>query len=290
MSSFFLTDSNTELPLHVVDQYNVNFIPMPYTIDDVEYPYDLGRDTDIRDFFQRMRNGSKPITSMYSPQFYIDYFTDILKTGQDILFVMFSSRLSGTFDCVQQAREAVLVDFPERSIRLVDTRSISVGAGLLVYQALQMREAGKSDEEIAAWIEENRTRSNHIFTVSDLEYLKRGGRISGTAAALGTVLDLKPVLAIDKVGKLFPADKLRGRKKALRHLVDAVLNKAVDPENNVLALVHADCEEDAQFILKELEGKIKFKEYWVQLVGPVIGTHAGPGTIGVCFLGQEREG
>lgn len=289
MASLFLTDSNTELPLWVVDKYGVEFFPMPYTIDDVEYKYDLGRETDIREFFEKMRNGSRPTTSMYSPQFYIDYFTDVVKKGQDILYVMFSSKLSGTYDCVMSAREAVLAEYPERSIRIVDTRGISLGAGLLVYKALQMREAGASDEEIAQWVESNRLHVNSIFTVSDLEYLKRGGRISNAAAFFGTMLDLKPIIKVDAEGKLAPADKLIGRKKALRYLVDKVLTLAENPEENVLAVLHADCEEDAQFVLRQLEGKIKFKEYWTQLVGPVIGTHAGPGTLAVCFMGKERE-
>lgn len=288
MQSIIMTDSNTELPLEVVDKYNVPFVRMPYTINNQEYFYDLGRESNLDDFYAQVRGGAMPITSMLPPAFYEEYWRPMLEAGTDILFICFSSQLSGAFNCINMARETILQEFPERKITLVDTKSISGGAGLLVYEALKMRENGKTDEEILAWLEENRTRMHHWVTVNDLMHLKRGGRISTAEAVFGGILDIKPILKINAEGKLLPCGKVSGRKKAIRTLAANVEQTVGDPAGKICVILHGDCEADALLLKQQIENKVAFQEIWVRKVGPVIGTHAGPGVLAVCYLGNER--
>lgn len=289
MPTIIMTDSNTEIPLWLKEKYDIPVVQMPYTLDGVEYTYDLGEKIDIQDFYRRVRGGSMPITSTYSPQFYVDFWQPMLEAGNDILFICFSSGLSSVFSHVEMAREMVRQTYPERTITLVDTKSISRGAALLVYKALQMREAGASIEEITLWLENNKMRAQHWFTVDDLFHLKRGGRLSGAAAAVGTLVNLKPVLTVNRQGQLVVAEKVIGRKKAMRTLLKRLEELAEDPEHNVLCILHADCLEEGRKLEQMVREQMNFAEVWLDYVGPVIGTHAGPGTLAFTFMGKERE-
>lgn len=284
-----MTDSNSELPLSIVHKYNVPFIRMPYIHNDEEYAYDLGENTDFKAFYNQMREGKMPSTVAYPPQHYIEKFTPILEEGKDILFLSFSSRLSAAFSYIETAAAELLETYPDRRIEAVDTKSISGGMSLLVYRALQMYDAGDSLDAIATWVRENAQRANHAFTVGNLKYLFRGGRVSATAAVAGTIMSIKPILRVDPDGYLVPDEKVKGRKKALRRLAQLVIERAEAPENNAIALFHADCEADALFIKELVEKEVHFKEWFVQYIGPVIGSHTGPETVSICYLGKERD-
>ncbi|HWS29336.1 MAG TPA: DegV family protein [Clostridia bacterium] len=285
-----LTDADSELPLSIVDRYNVHFVPMPYHMDGNEYAYDLGRATDYKHFFERIRAGSIPTTTTYPPQYYMDMWKPYLDAGQDVLFLSFSSMLSAAYSFLCTARDELSEMYPERKIIAVDTKSISAGMAILVYEALKLRENGADIDFVAQWVEHNAMRANVWFTVDDLNHLKRGGRVSPAAAAMGSLLNLKPIITMSRAGRLVPCEKVNGRRKSLRFIADAIASRAENPSDNVLIILHGDCEEDAYAVkaLVEEQG-VAFKEYFIQFVGPVIGAHTGAQTLGVGFFGKERE-
>ena len=215
-----MTDSDSDLPYALKVQYDIPVVYMPYTLDGKEYFDDLGQTLDHKSFFDAMRQGAHPTTSALNETVYEEYFEPYFEQGQDILFLAFSSQLSGTINAIRAARETLLEKYPERKFVLVDTLSISGPQTLLVLKAHEMYRAGESIETVAAWVEANKLRAQAYFTVDDLKYLQRGGRISSAAAAIGSLLDLKPILTETREGKLAAAQKVRGRKMALGYLVD----------------------------------------------------------------------
>ena len=288
-SYVFMTDSDSDLPYSYVDELDMTMVYMPYIIDGKEYYDDLGRSGKQKEYFDNMRAGATPVTSLLPQPVYEEYFEPVLQQGKDILFVAFSSQLSGTIRNIYAAREELLEKYPERKITVVDTLSISAPQSILILKAHALYREGKSMEEVAAWLEENKLKAQAWFTVDDLVYLKRGGRISAVAAAVGGLLDLKPIITETKEGKLVSSEKVRGRKAALRALVDKAVENIDDPANADVIILHADAPEDAARVESKLKEKIpglnKVDTYYV---GPVIGAHCGPGTVAVCFFGKER--
>lgn len=284
----FMTDSDSDLPYALKQQYDIPVVYMPYALDGKEYFDDLGQTLDHRSFFNKMRAGSQPTTSALNETVYLDYFEPILKGGQDLLFVAFSSQLSATIQAVYAARETLLQRYPERRMTVVDTLSISAPMTLLVLKAHEMYRAGKSMDEVAQWLEENKLRAQAWFTVDDLKYLKRGGRISPAVATIGTLLDLKPILTETLEGKLAPAGNVRGRKKAMSYIVDRAVENVVDQKESVSIILHADSAQDAEKLKAMLLEKLPEMTIRIENVGPVIGAHAGPGTLAFCFLGKKR--
>ena len=284
-----VTDSNSETPLSIAKQYDVPYVPMPYVLEDQEYYYDLGENTDFKSFFNKVREGSIPSTSTYPPSYYVDLLTPFLAEGKDVLFIAFSSQLSAAQSYVHTAKAQLMEVFPERRIEIFDTKSISGGMAVQVHGALKRYHDGATMDEVIAWLETASPRANAWFSVDDLDHLKRGGRISPTVAAIGSLLSIKPVLRINKEGCIVPAEKARGRKKAIRRLAELTIERAQDPESNIMVIMHADCEADAMHLKSLIEEKVKFEHIYVQYVGPVIGSHAGPDTIGACFLGVANE-
>lgn len=290
MNSYvFMTDSDSDLPFSYVDELDLTMVYMPYMIDGKEYFDDLGRSGKQKEYFDNMRNGATPVTSLLPQAVYEEYFEPVLQQGKDILFVAFSSQLSGTIRNIYAAREELLEKYPERKITVVDTLSISAPQTILILKAHAMYREGKSMEEVAAWLEENKLKAQAWFTVDDLVYLKRGGRISAVAAAVGSMLDLKPIITETKEGKLVSTEKVRGRKQALRVLVDKAVENIDDPANADVIILHADAPEDAERLESKLREKMpaleKIDTYYI---GPVIGAHCGPGTVALCFFGKER--
>lgn len=290
MNSYvFMTDSDSDLPFRYVDELDLTMVYMPYMIDGKEYFDDLGRSGKQKEYFDNMRAGATPVTSLLPQAVYEEYFEPVLEQGKDILFVAFSSQLSGTIRNIYAAREEMLEKYPERKITVVDTLSISAPQTILILKAHAMYREGKSMEEVAAWLEENKLKAQAWFTVDDLVYLKRGGRIGAVAAAMGTMLDLKPIITETKEGKLVSTEKVRGRKQALRVLVDKAVENIDDPANADVIILHADAPEDAERLESKLREKIpaleKIDTYYI---GPVIGAHCGPGTVALCFFGKER--
>lgn len=288
-SYVFMTDSDSDISYQFVDANDVEMVYMPYMVDGVEYPDDLGRAGKQKEYFQRMREGTAPKTSLLPVSAYLEYFEPHLKNGKDILFIAFSSKMSATIQNAFQARDELKKAYPDRTILIVDTLSISQPMALLVKTAYALYADGKPMEEVAQWVEDNRLRAHAWFTVDDLVYLKRGGRISAMAATMGSLMDLKPILTLCRDGSMTAENKIRGRKSALRYLADKTAEFIQDPAGQTIVIMHADAEEDA----KRLEALIRERvpnlgKVEIVFVGPVIGAHAGPGTVASVFMGKER--
>ncbi|MBE5778328.1 MAG: DegV family protein [Clostridiales bacterium] len=285
----FFTDSDSDLPYRYVDELDMQMVYMPYIIDGKEYLDDLGREGKQKEFFDNMRNGATPVTSLLPTAVYLEYFEPVFEAGKDILFVAFSSQLSGTINNIYAAREELLEKYPERKMIVVDTLAISIPQSILILKSHALYREGKPMEEVAQWLEENKSKAQAFFTVDDLVYLRRGGRISALAAAFGTMLDLKPIITEGKDGKLNAIEKVQGRKRALRTLADKAAENIDDPANADVTIIHADAPEDAARLEKLLKERIPgLENIAVEYVGPVIGAHCGPGTVAVCFFGKER--
>lgn len=288
-SYVFMTDSDSDLPFSYVDELDINMVYMPYVLNGQEYFDDLGRNGTQKEYFDKMRAGETPVTSLLPVAAYLEYIEPCFQEGKDILFIAFSSQMSGTIENLRQARDELLAKYPERKMTIVDTLSISAPMSLLVLKAYELYAAGKSMEEVAAWVEANKLRAQAWLTVDDLKYLRRGGRISAVSATMGTMLDLKPIIIEGRGGKMDAVDKVQGRKRALRVLAERTAENLEDPENQVIVILHADAQEDAdrlEALIREAVPTIG--EIRQQLIGPVIGAHCGPGTIASCFLGKER--
>ncbi len=285
----FMTDSDSDLPFHYVDELDLTMVYMPYIIDGTEYMDDLGRSGKQKEYFDQMRAGAVPVTSLLPTAVYEETFEPFFKDGQDILFLAFSSQLSGTIQNIYAAREDLLKKYPDRKMTVVDTLSISAPQFLLILGAYALYDQGKPMDEVAAWVEENKLKAQAWFTVDDLQYLRRGGRVSAMAATVGSALDLKPIITESKEGKIISADKVRGRKAALRYLADRTFENIVDAANQTLIIMHADCPEDAARLEALIRERVPdLQAIQTVFVGPVIGAHCGPGTIAACFMGKER--
>ena len=290
-SSYIITtDSNTELPLAIAKEYNVNYVPMDYLLDGQEYFYDLGENTDYKAFFNAVRSGKLPTTSTYPPPYYVELWRPMLESGKDVLHLGFSSKLSAAYSYLSEARDMLNEEFASsgRRVITVDLLSISGGAAVLVYEAFRRQRAGQGIDEVAGWVEQNTKNAQHWFTVNDLNHLRRGGRLSATTAIVGSVLNVKPILILNREGRVIPLDKVMGRRKAISYLSDKVREYADRPEDTACVILHGDCLEDAQELQRLVESHTKFREVFLQFVGPVIGTHAGPDVLGICFMGKER--
>lgn len=287
MSYIIMTDSDSDLPFALQQEMNMPVVKMPYTLEGQEYLDDLGQTLDYKTYYDKMRAGAHPTTSALNEYVYLEYFEPILKE-QDLLFIAFSSKLSATINAIYAAREQLLEKYPERKFIVVDTLSISGPQTLLIIKAHEMYKAGASMEEVAAWLEENKCRAQAWFTVDDLVYLKRGGRVSPAAAAIGTLLDLKPILTETYEGQLAAADKVRGRRKAMNYIVDKAVENIVDPEESIALVLHADAPADAQRLMEMTAARLPALRMRIENVGPVIGAHAGPGVVALCFMGKKR--
>ncbi len=284
----FMTDSDSDLLFSIADEKNIPVVQMPYTLDGVEYLDDNGRTSQEKKLFARMREGSAPNTSLLPTPVYVEYFEPILKE-KDLLFVAFSSKMSATIENVYAARDELLAKYPERKMIVVDTLSICGPMSILVLKAHKMYEDGATMEEIEQWLLDNRLKAHAWFTVEDLVYLKRGGRISSTSAILGSALNIKPILVLSKEGKIEPESKVQGRKKAMKTLADKVADNIIDPENQELLLMHGDVEDAAEDMAALIRHKVpNIGSIRIQMIGPVIGAHCGPGTLCIAFMGKER--
>lgn len=287
MDYILMTDSDSDLPFALQQEMAIPVVHMPYALEGKEYLDDLGQTMDYKTYYDKMRAGATPTTSALNEMVYMEYFEPILKE-KDLLFIAFSSKLSATINAIYAAREQLLKQYPGRKFIVVDTLSISGPQTLLVIKAHQMYTQGKPIEEVAAWLEENKLRAQAWFTVDDLKYLKRGGRVSPAAAAVGTLLDLKPILTETCEGTLSAADKVRGRRKAMNYIVDKAVENIEDPAESIALLLHADAPEDAARLKDLVAAKLPDLTVRMENVGPVIGAHAGPGTLALCFMGKKR--
>jgi len=281
------TDSDTEIPYTFADEHHIPVFLMPYTVNGEERLFDLGRNTDFVKFYEELADGADAITSTRPPMDIADFFRDIVRDGKDVLYLSFSSALSGHYDLTQMARTMVLEDYPDARIEIVDTLSISMGAGQIVMYAQKLKEEGKSLDEIKDWVVNNRKYSHAWFSVDDLNYLKKGGRLSSAAAAIGTILDVKPILKINIDGKIVAADKVKGTKKIMKFFLNVIQENVVNPEEQTSYVLHANNMESALKMKELMEQSFAFREVKIQDVGPVIGCHTGPGVLAVIFMGKE---
>ena len=282
-----MTDSCCDLPAGLAQSLNLTVLPLSVLLDGKEYLNHLDfRDLDPKDFYARVRAGSMGTTAAISVGTFRDAMEPILREGNDILCIAFSSALSTTYQSAAIAAQELSDQYPDSKIVVADSRAASLGQGLLVTLAARQKQAGKSLEELAAYVEETRDRLCHWFTVDDLYHLKRGGRVSAAAALFGTMLQMKPVLHVDGEGRLIPMDKVRGRKASLRALVDKMAELAVDTENVYIS--HGDCLEEAEELAAMVRERFGTKDILINFVGPVIGNHSGPGTMALFFLGKHK--
>lgn len=283
-----ITDSSCDLPREYVDDNNIEVISLVLNLNGQIIKDDLGKTLSYKDFYQKMRDGATPTTSQVNAHEFEEAFIKHIKNGDSIIYISISASLSGTFNSANIAKNNLLEEYPEAKIELVDSLSASIGQGLLVLKACEMRDNGASIEEIVEWIEENKRKVIHSILIDDLNHLKRGGRISGATATIGGLLNIKPSAYLDDEGKLAQGERIKGKKKALRFLANEVKERAIDSENEVLYICHGDCQEEAESLRDIIEQEVKFKNVIINYVGNVIGAHTGPGALAVIFLGKNR--
>ncbi len=287
---WLVTDAGCDLPQSYVEKVEkITVMPMVYTMDGQEHPCALGDVSTWHPFYEALRGGKVATTSQVSTEEYLKEFRRLIAMGEEVLALVFSSGLSGTYQAANLAREIVLEEHPDAQIKVVDSLCASAGEGLLVHYALEKRAQGLSLEDAAAWLVDNRQRLVHWFTVDDLMFLRRGGRVSATAAFMGSMLKIKPILHVDFEGKLIPREKVQGRKKSLKRLAEKVNELAVPRDGQTVFVSHGDCEEDAKYTVQCLE-ELGFHAKTVQMspIGAIIGAHSGPGTVAIFFLGEHR--
>ena len=288
-----ITDTTADLPYDYLQEHDIGIVGLSYMVDgvttiSVSEPSDKA-EVVAKNFYAKMRNGSTPTTALVNQQTYLDAFEAELVKGHDIFYMAFSSGLSGSYQNAAMASRELAEKYPERVIRVVDTRAASLGEGLLVYLTIEKHEQGASDEELEAFMLKTRDYIQHWFTVDDLVYLKRGGRISSAAAAIGGVLNIKPVLDVDEEGKLIPREKVQGRKRALKALVDKMdVHFAKDADAPVF-LSHGDCFDDAMLVVNMIKQRFGIEVKIINYITPIIGAHSGPGTVALFFLGKDKK-
>ena len=288
MSAYLIvTDSTTDLPKSYYEEKGVPVISLSYILDGVTYEDMNGLSG--REFFDKIRAGSMPTTSQINPEQAREKLEPIVKEGNDILYIGFTSGLSGSYNSVRMAAEELKEEYPERKIVTIDSLCASMGEGLLLYKAVQLKEQGKSLEEVAEWVENNKMNICHDVTIDDLFHLHRGGRVSKASAVVGSIIKIKPMIHVNEEGKLIVIGKERGRKKAMLSLIDRMEEKSKGFDNDVAMIVHGDVEEDAEFLKKQIQERFGIQNVIINGIGSVIGSHTGPGVISIFYMGDRSK-
>ena len=290
MDYVITTDTTCDMPQSFLSENSIGVLTMSYTVDDVTY---TGKGDDLllpEDFYQKLRSGSMPQTAQVNPDQAESLFESYLKQGISVLHIAFYSALSGSYQSTVIAAENLNGKYGAARVVVIDSKCASMGEGLILYYAVKMKQEGKNMDEIISWILENRCHVCHVFTVDDLNHLHRGGRVSKATAVLGTLVNIKPMLHVDGEGKLTALGKVRGRKKSLSRLISMMEERigAYRESNDVIYICHGDCEEDAEYVASLVRKKFGYENILINPIGPTIGAHAGPGTVGVFFLGDHR--
>lgn len=289
MREFMITtESNSDMDPVYLEENRVGVIPHYYTVE--EEMYGDGRELTNKEFYDAMRAGKKAATMASNPSVIREKFEEYAKQGKDILHISFSSALSSGYNNIVNGAHEIMENYPEMKIIVIDTLSASLGEGIMIRKAVEMKEEGKTLEETADWINKYCPHLNIQFTVDDLNFLYRGGRLSKSSAIFGTVINIKPILYFDKEGKLVALDKVRGRKKALTTLVDNMEAKLGEFRDKqvFIGIVHGDCEADAKYIANTITERFGYTDIVIRPIGPSIGAHSGPGAVGIIFLGDEK--
>lgn len=290
MNSFIIsTDTTADLPADYIAKHDLGMMSLTYTLNDTTYDWE--HPLDVKEFYATMRNGSLPTTSQVNPESAKMILKELAEKNQrDILHIAFSSGLSGSYGSVRiAAKELEEEKFPYKIV-VIDSLCASLGEGLLVHKAVTMRQQGATLEETAKWLEDNKLHIVHNFTVDDLNHLYRGGRVSKTAAFIGTIVNIKPILHVDDEGHLIPLSKVRGRKKSLNTLVDSMEKQmgSYRDQNDIVFISHGDSLEDAEYVASLVKERFGIDSFLINYVGPTIGAHSGPGTIALFYMGEYR--
>lgn len=287
MNEFVIvSDSTVDLPKEYLQSKQVPIISLSYIMDGVTYEEMDG--LSHKEFFEKLRAGSLPTTSQINPEQAREALESFAKEGKDILYIGFSSGLSGSCNSVRMAAEDLKEEYPDINIITIDSLCACMGEGLLLYKALELKEHGMSMEEIAKWVEANKLHICHNVTVDDLNHLHRGGRISKTTAVVGSMIKIKPIIHMSDEGKLVVIGKERGRKKSLVSIVDRMEKQMQGYDNDIVMITHGDCIEDAEFVKKQVEERFGIHNVMINGIGSVIGSHTGAGVVAVFFMGDKR--
>ena len=287
MRDYIITvNSTVDTGKEWLEERNVPVIPLKYTIDGQEYTDMYGLSD--KEFFQKLREGKMSVTSQINPEEAKEMLEPYVKEGKDVLHLAFSSALSGTCNSMKIAAEELQEEYPEAKVIVVDTLCACMGEAMLLYYALKQKEAGKTIEEVAQWAEENKLHVCHNVTVDDLFHLHRGGRVSKTAAVLGTMVKVKPIIHMDDHGALQVIGKERGRKKSLHKIVDMAVERSEGWDNEIIMITHGDCLEDAEYVAKLVREKMGIENVFIHNIGTVIGSHTGPGVVATFCMGNKR--
>lgn len=281
-----ITDSCCDFPTPMYGQLGLTFVPL--TVEFRGNTFDDKNDDTLKDMYQGLRAGEVAKTSAVNPSRWSQAIEKALAAGKDVLVLAFSSGLSTTYQSAVIAAEELKDAYPDRKIQVIDTLCASMGQGLLVWYACKKRDEGLSLDEVAQWVLDNRLHLCHWFTVDDLMYLKRGGRISAATALVGTMLQIKPLLHVDDEGHLINMTKTRGRKAAIDAMVKKAQELGAGYDNSTMFISHGDCLSDAEYLSRQLKEKCGVKDVVISYVGAVIGSHSGPGTLALFFLGSHR--
>lgn len=281
-----VTDSSCDLPREIVDEWGVKTLSLEVTIDGVGTF--KNHEIDPKEFYEYMRNKHMAKTSAANMDRFSELFEEIVKEGKDVLYIGFSSGLSATYMAGKNAAEEIMEKYPDSKILTVDSLCASLGQGLLVRYAVDKKNEGADIDTLAAYVEELVPRMAHWFTVDDLVYLKRGGRVSAATAVMGTVLQIKPVMHMDNAGKLINVSKARGRDASIKAILQKMKESAINPETQKIHICHGDCYDDAKKLADMVTAEFGIKDILIYYTGPVIGAHSGPGTLALFFVANER--
>ena len=290
MSFKIVTDSCANLTDEVIDKFGLTILPLTFMVDGKQHTsYKKQEKSNLPKFYKMMREGKVVTTSLPNLVDSKNEIEKILEGGDDVLFIAFSSGLSGTYTAIDLICKELASKYDDRKIFSVDTLAAAAGQGMLVWMAAEMRDEGKSIEEVRDWLEDNKLHLAHWFTVDDLHFLERGGRVSKTAAFAGTVLNIKPVLHVDDEGHLIPMEKVRGRKKSIEALAQHMKETMVEPYNYKVLISHGDCLEDAELLASKVKEVTGQEDIHINCLDPVIGAHSGPGTLALFYLATSRN-
>ncbi|SDQ05690.1 DegV family protein [Carnobacterium viridans] len=284
-----IADSCCDLPLEFIKNNDIEIINLMINMDGKDYLDDMGETFDRNAFFEALKNGARATSSQVNIGTFLEVFKKYVEIGQPVLFLGLSSALSGSYNNAVTAVEMLKEEYDQVNITIVDSKAACLGEGLLVYEAVNRKKEGQSLEEVVDWLEEYKMKLHSWVTVDDIRHLERSGRISSVSATLGSVLNVKPIIVMNEKGGLVPSAKVRGRKKSLHYLINKTVEGMVDPENQTIFIGHVGVPEEAEWIKKEIESKIKVKDVQIYPYGPTIAAHTGFGSVALFSFGNVRK-
>ncbi len=283
-----LVDSTSDMGKELRDKYNVDYAQMTISYDDKELPASLNWDEySPKELYDLMRKGKRVKTALVSYEEFLNKFTKYLSEGKNILYLACSTALSGSINVARTVKEDIEASYPERKIILIDTLISCLGQAMIAIDASKMRSEGKTIEEVAQYVEENKLKYNQVATVENLDYLRKSGRVKTSTALLGNLFGVKPIIISDVIGQNYAFKKVKGRIASLNYLVEFTKENIIDSENQIIYIGHADSIEDANYLKEHILKEVKCQGVYIDYIGPCVGATTGPGTLGVYFKGKE---